>query len=182
MPEPRGDSYEYKATLLCSSTENIAKQNYVLPSILIVACQQVICITTDCTMLFQFHMNQHTGAKPYKCPFCDKSFASSGNCYSHRNRMHPEEKQGVTVRNIVPASPPTLRPIAPKPDPKKSPYHNLTSINGIIKFKCHLCEHSFVKKENFNVSIIFINKHAIKCMVINNNCDFFLEQLPTIVL
>ena len=99
-------------------------------------------------------MNQHTGAKPYKCPFCEKSFASSGNCYSHRNRMHPEEKTDRTVVKIAaPASPPTLRPIAPKPVPVKSYQNNLTSINGIIKFKCHLCEHSFVKKENFNVSI-----------------------------
>lgn len=39
----------------------------------------------------KFHINQHTGARPYQCPYCPKAFASSGNCFSHRKRMHPEE-------------------------------------------------------------------------------------------
>lgn len=41
--------------------------------------------------LLQFHINQHTGARPYQCPYCPKAFASSGNCFSHRKRMHPGE-------------------------------------------------------------------------------------------
>lgn len=40
---------------------------------------------------FQFHINQHTGERPYRCPYCPKAFASSGNCFSHRKRMHPAE-------------------------------------------------------------------------------------------
>ncbi|KAJ8926929.1 hypothetical protein NQ314_020781 [Rhamnusium bicolor] len=39
----------------------------------------------------KFHINQHTGARPYQCPYCPKAFASSGNCFSHRKRMHPVE-------------------------------------------------------------------------------------------
>lgn len=39
----------------------------------------------------QFHINQHTGDKPYKCPHCPKAFASSGNCFSHRKRMHADK-------------------------------------------------------------------------------------------
>ncbi|XP_075210813.1 uncharacterized protein LOC142318153 [Lycorma delicatula] len=39
----------------------------------------------------KFHINQHTGARPYQCPYCPKAFASSGNCFSHRKRMHPSE-------------------------------------------------------------------------------------------
>ncbi|XP_031847762.2 uncharacterized protein LOC116433631 isoform X1 [Nomia melanderi] len=39
----------------------------------------------------KFHMNQHTGARPYQCPYCPRAFASSGNCFSHRKRMHPRE-------------------------------------------------------------------------------------------
>jgi len=41
--------------------------------------------------VLQFHINQHTGARPYQCPYCPKAFASSGNCFSHRKRMHPQE-------------------------------------------------------------------------------------------
>ncbi|XP_076385224.1 uncharacterized protein LOC100876446 isoform X2 [Megachile rotundata] len=39
----------------------------------------------------KFHINQHTGARPYQCPYCPRAFASSGNCFSHRKRMHPRE-------------------------------------------------------------------------------------------
>ncbi|XP_044001160.1 zinc finger protein 43-like isoform X2 [Aphidius gifuensis] len=39
----------------------------------------------------KFHINQHTGQRPYQCPYCPKAFASSGNCFSHRKRMHPRE-------------------------------------------------------------------------------------------
>lgn len=37
------------------------------------------------------HLNQHTGDLPYACPFCPKKFASSGNYYTHRKRMHASE-------------------------------------------------------------------------------------------
>ncbi|KAJ8886201.1 hypothetical protein PR048_012410, partial [Dryococelus australis] len=42
-------------------------------------------------IFYWFHINQHTGARPYQCPYCPKAFASSGNCFSHRKRMHPLE-------------------------------------------------------------------------------------------
>ncbi|CRK91671.1 CLUMA_CG005320, isoform A [Clunio marinus] len=38
------------------------------------------------------HVNaQHSGLRKYSCEFCFKTFVSSGNYYSHRKRMHPQE-------------------------------------------------------------------------------------------
>lgn len=72
----------------------------------------------------KFHTNQHTGEKPYKCPFCPKacklsldvalrhlfqflfifnflfssfSVASSGNCFSHRKRVHSDKSINLPV-------------------------------------------------------------------------------------
>lgn len=37
------------------------------------------------------HLVQHTGVHNFSCEFCSRTFASSGNYYSHRKRMHPQE-------------------------------------------------------------------------------------------
>ncbi|XP_077295696.1 zinc finger protein 639-like isoform X2 [Arctopsyche grandis] len=37
------------------------------------------------------HMAQHTGERKYACSYCPRTFASSGNFYTHRKRMHAEE-------------------------------------------------------------------------------------------
>ncbi|XP_052871939.1 transcription factor grauzone-like [Anopheles cruzii] len=39
----------------------------------------------------QNHLVQHTGVHKYACEFCSRKFASSGNYYVHRKRMHSEE-------------------------------------------------------------------------------------------
>lgn len=98
---------------------------------------------------FQFHINQHTGAKPYKCPFCDKSFASSGNCYSHRSRMHPEIQVEGKVRGRIAA----LNENSNSKSRVNVPKTCLTPLKGCFKYQCQLCEHSFVKRDNFTVSI-----------------------------
>lgn len=43
-------------------------------------------------------MVQHTGIKKFKCEFCERQFASSGNYYSHRKRMHKDELAAVNKK------------------------------------------------------------------------------------
>lgn len=43
-------------------------------------------------------MVQHTGIRKFVCEFCSRTFASSGNYYSHRKRMHPHELAAVKVK------------------------------------------------------------------------------------
>lgn len=38
-------------------------------------------------------MSLHTGESLYKCNFCDKTFKSNANMYSHRKKMHYAEMQ-----------------------------------------------------------------------------------------
>jgi len=40
----------------------------------------------------QTHAVQHTGEKPYQCPHCPRTFASSGNYHKHKKRMHASER------------------------------------------------------------------------------------------
>lgn len=104
-------------------------------------------------IFLQFHINQHTGAKPYQCPFCDKSFASSGNCYSHRSRMHPGRRvdKGKGRKRII--LPPSRENQPVRPIAAKLP---TTSIKNVYRYQCQLCEHSFMKRDNFAVSIFVL--------------------------
>lgn len=86
----------------------------------------------------KFHINQHTGAKPYKCPYCDKSFASSGNCYSHRSRMHPGKSIEIKSRRWVSTN------TGLQKNTDKIP------LKGLNRYQCHLCNHTFLKKDNYN--------------------------------
>lgn len=58
----------------------------------------------DCGKAFKLkttlvaHTFQHTGDRKYVCEFCDRSFVSNGNYYSHRKRMHPEELAAVQLQ------------------------------------------------------------------------------------
>lgn len=37
------------------------------------------------------HLAQHGSKAVYQCPFCDRSFNSSTNFYTHRKNSHPKE-------------------------------------------------------------------------------------------
>ncbi|CAH2235539.1 zinc finger protein 569-like [Pararge aegeria] len=154
-----GRSYNTSSNLKTHSVTHSNERPYVCPY-----CNKCFKRNQD----LKFHINQHTGEKPYKCPFCDKTFASSGNCYSHKSRMHPgrffDRKKPVTgvtdeakIRKIqamrqgiikkIDAKDKDIqsmqfRPIAPKP--------SYTIVKGALKYQCNVCEHSFLKRDNYN--------------------------------
>ncbi|XP_072942296.1 uncharacterized protein [Epargyreus clarus] len=109
----------------------------------------------------KFHINQHTGVKPYQCPFCDKSFTSSGNCYSHRTRMHPGRRMQKVIRNKKQSAISTTQLPPSSPQPKKvdesqsiqSDANSEDTPAKPAKYKCPICAHTFMKKDNFNYHI-----------------------------
>ncbi|XP_045448628.1 zinc finger protein 266-like [Melitaea cinxia] len=130
-----GRSYNTSSNLKTHSVTHSSERPYKCPY-----CKKCFKRNQD----LKFHINQHTGAKPYKCPFCEKSFASSGNCYSHKNRMHPGRRvEGKKRRPVVSRENKSLQLASLVP---KAP---LTSIKACLKYQCTLCDHSFVRRDNY---------------------------------
>ncbi|VVC93635.1 unnamed protein product [Leptidea sinapis] len=88
----------------------------------------------------RFHINKHTGEKPYKCPVCGKGFASSGNCYSHKTRMHPSQMIRDKKKKLQNSNEEHNRAIAAK---------TFTLNNSVSKYECQFCSHTFNKRDNF---------------------------------
>ena len=59
-------------------------------------------------------MKQHTGERPYSCPWCPRTFTSASNFRIHKRRMHPVEFEIADKNN------PYLRP--------KGFYNNFSSL------------------------------------------------------
>lgn len=116
------------------------------------------CRRDNC-FFFQFHINQHTGAKPYKCPFCDKAFASSGNCYSHRSRMHPGRRIETKITRGLRKK--RDQSIATKLKVLSSPVKTsiMTAKGAAYRYQCSMCEHTFNRRDNLTVS--FLYQHLI---------------------
>jgi uncharacterized C2H2 Zn-finger protein len=87
----------YCQTVIHLASHFINKYSY---HIVVYWCKQIMnarknmvrVISSMCGYLLQTHAVQHTGEKPYKCPHCPRTFASSGNYHKHKKRMHISEK------------------------------------------------------------------------------------------
>lgn len=44
------------------------------------------------------HIAQHGSTTKYQCPFCDRTFNSSTNFYTHRKSLHPKELEQMKQR------------------------------------------------------------------------------------
>ncbi|KAJ4440485.1 hypothetical protein ANN_08626 [Periplaneta americana] len=78
---------------ICSLCKWLAKQSWAVSSLK--AATAVFRGACGITSGFKIrtHVVQHTGEKPYQCPHCLRTFASSGNYYSHKKRMHSKERE-----------------------------------------------------------------------------------------
>ena len=47
----------------------------------------------DCKENLKYHMNVHSGAKPYQCFFCETSFQNKSNRINHMKKSHPDLHQ-----------------------------------------------------------------------------------------
>lgn len=94
---------------------------------------------------FQYHMNHHTGEKPYKCKYCDKTFATTGNLYTHKLRVHANgkrvEKREMKSREAqtVDEAQIMLTKVANKESKK------------LLKFQCQICKKCCGRQENYVV-------------------------------
>lgn len=59
---------------------------------IMLAVKNMVRVVSMCGYFLQTHAVQHTGEKPYQCPHCPRTFASSGNYHKHKKRMHASER------------------------------------------------------------------------------------------
>ena len=85
-------------------------------------------------------MRWHNGAKPFKCPYCQKSFNQNGNLQEHV-RIHTGEK-------------PFKCDLCPRKFTTSSQHKlHVKRHLGVKQFKCEYCSKAFLNKDTFKTHI-----------------------------